>query len=69
MSPLAAFAITEALQYGPTFVKQIIAVLQKPGATIADIELLFAGVKPYSAYGIPDVAPSIPINTSGTNLA
>ena len=56
MSPIVAFCITEALQYGPDFVKSVIAAFQKPNPTIADIEVLFAGVKPYSAYNIPDKA-------------
>jgi len=57
MSPIAAFAITEALQYGPAFVKQVIAAFQAPNPTVADIEALFAGVKPYSTFNIPDTTP------------
>lgn len=69
MSPIVAFIITEALQYGPEFVKSVIAALQKPNPTVADVEALFQGVKPYSAYGIPDIAPNSSVSASGTNPA
>ena len=58
MTPLVAFLIQEALQYGPEFVTGIINALKRKDVTVAEIETLFAGVKPYSAYGIPDVAPA-----------
>ena len=65
MSPIVAFAITEALQYGPAFVKQVIAAFQNPAVTVADIDKLFAGVKPYSEFGIPDKAPVVGSPTAG----
>lgn len=61
MSPaLAQLLIQAGLQYGPEFVQSIIALLKKPDPTIADIEALFADVKPYSFFNIPDVAPVAP---------
>jgi hypothetical protein len=69
MSPLVAFCITEALQYGPEFVKSVIAAFQKPNPTVMDIEILFAGVKPYSAYNIPDVNPAAPVPTVAPAVA
>jgi hypothetical protein len=65
LTPLVALIIQEALQYGPEFVMQIITILKKPDATIQDVEVLFTGVKPYSAYNIPDkiTPPAIPTAT------
>lgn len=48
--------IQAGLQYGPAFVSNIISIMKNPNATIDDVEKLFATVKPYSAYGIPDKA-------------
>lgn len=62
MSPaLAQLLIQAGLTYGPEFVQSIIAILKKPDPTLADIENLFADVKPYSFFNIPDVAPTAPI--------
>lgn len=59
MSPqLAAILIQAGITYGPQFVQDIIAVLKKSDPTLDDIAALFANVKPYSAYNIPDVVPS-----------
>ena len=57
MTPLIAFLIQEALQYGPEFIAKLVAIIQKPDATIAEVEALFQTVKPYSSYGIPDKVP------------
>ena len=58
MSPAAIEAlIILAAKYGPEFVMTVIALFKKPNPTVADVEALFANVKPYAAYGIPDVAP------------
>ena len=63
MTPaLAQLLIQAGLQYGPAFVTSIIAVLKKPDPTIADIETLFADVKPYSYFNIPDIAPTAPVS-------
>lgn len=61
MSPaLIQLLIQAGIQYGPGFVTDVIAVLKKPDPTLADVEALFANVKPYAAYGIPDVVPAPP---------
>lgn len=54
MSPLVEALIIAGVKYGPDFVSKIIAVINKPEPTVADVEALFASVKPYEAYGIPD---------------
>lgn len=60
MSPaLIQLLITAGLQYGPGFVQDVINVFKNKDATIADVETLFAGVKPYSAYNIPAVIPAV----------
>lgn len=62
MSPaIIQLLIQAGLQYGPAFVTSVIAVFKNPNATVADVEALFAGVKPYASYGIPDIAPVPPI--------
>jgi len=47
------------LQYGITYglpaVMDIIAALKKPDATIADVEALFAKIKTYEQYNIPNI--------------
>lgn len=50
--------IIAGIQYGPQFVTDIKNLLNKQDATIADVEALFANVKLYSEFGIPDVAPT-----------
>lgn len=58
MNPLIALLIQAGLQYGPQFVTQLIAILKNPNATVADVENAFKDLKPYSAYGIPDIVPT-----------
>lgn len=60
MSPIVAFAITEAIQYGPAFIKQIIELCQKKDLTIAEIDAAFASVKPYDAWNIPNIPTQTP---------
>ena len=48
------------VKYGPEAVQAIINLLKKSNPTVADVETLFAGLKPYSYYGIPDVVPTSP---------
>jgi hypothetical protein len=48
-----------AVKYGPEFVLEVIALFKKKELTIDDVEALFKNVKPYSAYGIPDVVPTV----------
>jgi hypothetical protein len=61
MNPLIVLLVQAGLQYGPTFLASITAILKNPNATIADVESAFQNLKPYSAYGIPDVAPKPPV--------
>lgn len=58
MSALTIEAIIQlAAKYGPEIVPAITALFTKAAPTIDDVEKAFANLKPYSAYGIPDVAP------------
>lgn len=50
-----------ALKYGPELVLDVVNLLKKKGITVDEIETIFANVKPYSAFGIPDVAPTAPV--------
>ena len=59
MNPLVQALVIAAIQYGPEFVTKLIAILRNPSATVDDVEKLFANVKPYASYGIPDVAPVV----------
>jgi hypothetical protein len=52
--------VTAGLTYGPQFVSDIVAILNNPAASVADVEAAFANLKPYAAYGIPDIAPTKP---------
>ena len=64
MSPALVMLLVQAgLTYGPQFITDIKTLLAKTDVTIADIEALFANVKPYAAYGIPD--NSIPTTQAG----
>lgn len=67
ISPLVALLITDALQYGPEFVKSLITAFQKPNVTIAEIESLFTGVKPYSAYIVTPAPITVPPPVIGSN--
>jgi hypothetical protein len=45
-------------KYGPEAVTAIISLFQrKGGVAVQDVLDVFSALKPYSAYGIPDVAP------------
>lgn len=46
-----------AAKYGPEIVPTITGLFTKANPTVADVEAAFANLKPYSAYGIPDIAP------------
>ena len=54
MNPLVPLLIEAGIKYGPEFILAVIAVFKKPDATIDDVEKLFANVKPYAAYNLPD---------------
>jgi hypothetical protein len=49
--------ILASLKYGPGFVTDVIALFKQKEITIDQVESLFANVKPYEAYGIPDKVP------------
>lgn len=59
MNPIVTLLIQAAIQYGIPAAEEIIAVLKKPDATIADVEALFAKVKTYDQYNIPNL-PTAP---------
>ena len=54
MNPLVPLLIEAGIKYGPEFVLAVIAVFKKPDATIDDVEKLFATVKPYESFNIPE---------------
>ncbi len=55
MSPAALEAlIILAAKYGPGFVASIIALFKKDTITVEEVHALFANVKPYESYNIPD---------------
>lgn len=53
MNPLISLLIEAGLKYGPEFVSSLIKILNNPNATISDVEVAFANLKPYEAYNIP----------------
>lgn len=62
MPPQLIIMLVQAgLTYGPQFVTDIAGILKNPASTVADVEAAFANLKPYSVYGIPDVAPKAPV--------
>lgn len=66
MSPLITLLITAGLQYGPEFVTSIIAIIENPNATVADVKAAFSNLKPYSAYNIPNIPTTSGINAAPT---
>lgn len=56
--PLAQLILSLVVQYGPDIIPAVKAVLNKKDATVEDVEAIFAGLKPYAAFGIPDKAPA-----------
>lgn len=57
MGTVAPLLINAAIQYGPEIVIAVTQALQNPQVTLAEIEAIFAGVKPYSVY-FPTPAPA-----------
>lgn len=55
---LIVLLVQAGLTYGPAFVQSIIAIINNPASTPADVAAAFSNLKPYSAYGIPDIAPT-----------
>lgn len=60
MAAIAPLLIQFALQYGIPAAEDIIAALKKPDATIADVEALFAKIKSYDQYNIPNLPTTVP---------
>lgn len=55
MSPMLLEALVVlAAKHGPEFVANITAALKKKEITVDEVHNLFANVKPYEAYGIPN---------------
>lgn len=46
-----------AAKYGPEFISSLIALFKAKEITVQQVEELFANVKPYEAYGIPEIPP------------
>jgi len=62
MAPQLVLLLVQAgIQYGPQFVIDIEKVISNPAATVQDVVNAFGALKPYSSYGIPDVAPTKPV--------
>jgi hypothetical protein len=57
MSPaLLEALVIAAVKYGPGFATSVLALFKQKEITLEQVEALFANVKPYSDYGIPDQA-------------
>lgn len=60
MSTTLITALIEAgIKYGPEFITSVKSLLSKKDPTIDDVVSLFANLKPYASYGIPDTAPTV----------
>jgi len=55
-----------AVQYGIPAAQEAIALLKKPDATLADVEALFAKVKTYEQYNIPNLQTPAPTGQNPT---
>lgn len=57
--PLAQVITLLALaeKYGPTVFAVIKALTDKKDATVADVELAYAQLRPYESFGIPNIVP------------
>lgn len=56
MTPaVIALILQYGIQYGPGIAQEVIALFKKQDATIADVEALFAKIKPYDQYNIPNL--------------
>lgn len=52
--------LSYAAKYGPELVVAVLDALKKKGITVAEVETIFADVKPYEAFGINPNAPVKP---------
>lgn len=47
-----ALAIQLVLQYGPEILTEVEALFTKQTVTAAEVQAIFAGLRPYNAFGI-----------------
>ena len=47
-----ALAIQLVVQYGPEILTQVEALFQKQTVTAAEVQTIFAGLKPYASFNI-----------------
>lgn len=59
MTPLLAIQLV--LQYGPQVLTAVEALFQKQTVTAAEVQQIFAGLQPYSAFGIGTGTPPKPV--------
>lgn len=56
MTPLIAIQLL--LQYGPSILTAVEAMFKKSTVTAAEVQAVFAGLQPYSAFGIEAPVPT-----------
>ena len=54
-----ALAIQLVLQYGPEILTEVEKLFTKATVTASEVQAIFAGLKPYSAFGINPPAPIV----------
>lgn len=47
-----------AIKYGPTLLLDLVQAMEKRKMSVADVEAIFANVKPYESFGIQAPAPA-----------
>ena len=58
MTPAQIFVVLGLVQqYGPSVITAVKILLKKENATIEDVEAIFADLKPYEAFNIPEIIP------------
>lgn len=60
MQALPEIFLPLAIKYGPEVYQDIVAAFTKAGYTVAQVEAIFAQVKPYDQLGINPSAPVQP---------
>lgn len=60
MEAILAIVLPLVIKYAPGLIKDIQAALEKEGYTVAEIDAIFAAVKPYDELGIDPNAPVKP---------
>lgn len=54
----ASLAISLVLQYGPAILTEVEKLFSKSTVTAAEVQAIFAGLQPYSSFGIGPGTPS-----------